>query len=72
MPERHVYTISDAARSLGKVENRKLIRKLIALKKIDTFRVGNSTCIDQQGFDVLSEAVHAWDNRLRLTDLAAS
>lgn len=70
MPRTHPYTISEAARELGKERNRKLIRKLIRAKKIKTFVVGSATCIAPEGFGVLKKAVHEWDGRSRLNSLA--
>jgi hypothetical protein len=72
MPKARYHTISDAARALGKEKNRKLLRRLIAFKKIETFEIGNYTCIDDAGLATLAEAVHEWDGRLRLKALAAS
>ena len=72
MKQTRLYTISEAARLLGKPENRKLVRKLVRLLKIETTTIGNSICIDHRGFLALTKAVSEWDARLRIGELAAA
>jgi hypothetical protein len=59
------YTLSDAARETGRVNNRKLLKKLIVRFKIPTYRIGRSVMMDRQGYDRLLKAVKEWDNRLK-------
>lgn len=73
MNETRHYTISDAARLLGKPNNRKLIRRLMRAKGIKTQTIGQSVVIDQEGFDVLAAAVREWDGlHEQISQLAAS
>ena len=73
MNENRHYTISEAARLLGKPNNRKLIRRLIRAKGIKTQTIGHSIVIDQEGFEVLAAAVSEWDGlHDQISQLAAS
>lgn len=72
MKQTRYYTISEAARILGKAGNRKLIRKLIRILKLETTTIGKSICIDHRGFRVLTKAVSEWDARLRISELATA
>jgi hypothetical protein len=61
------YSISDAARLLGKEKNRKLLRILIRQNRIPTHRVGSRMILDEGGVRDLRAAVEVWDRRPRLS-----
>ena len=59
------FSLSEAARQLGKPGNRKLMRALIAHHEIPTYHAGTARILDRDGMQRLRRALIAWDLRPR-------